>query len=233
MFHKCISCEKIRISCHGPRFSDMSADDVRTFLKSLKKRYGWTNQYVADNSGVPLTTVNRFFADEGTDFRHDTARPIFRLFVGGGEEDPVCGEHLELHDRIRELTASNADLAAQISALKDSREAAINAAVDKAKAEDQRKIDFLKTELADAHAELKEDKAHYLSELGAVRTQCRLWRRISTACITGIIALLLTASILLLLDRGNPTWGIFWRDDKPSVFGDMTQPSTVEDLHYD
>lgn len=210
MFHKCIDCPNIRVSCRGPRFSDMSADEVRTFLKALKKRYGWTNQYVADNSGVPITTVNRFFADEGTDFRHDTCRPIVRLFVGESDIEPVCGEYIELEEQIRTLTAANAELTAQVTDLKESREAAINSAVDKAKAEDQRKVDFLKDELA------------------IYRRHGLRWRRISTACVSFVIALLLSATVFLIIDRANPKWGIFWRDDVTSVFGSTTEDPSAQ-----
>lgn len=208
-FKKCLTCPDF---CRGCRKLDLASEPsscARAVLKAAKLKIGATNQEVADGCipKLSLATVNTFFSDKDTDVRHDTMYPIHR-FLLGYDMELICGDRHDLQEQIRSLTTDNAELSAQVEALKESRESAINAAVDKAKVEDQRKVDFLKEQLS-------------------------VWRRISAACVCFVIALLLSISILLLIDRANPKWGIFWRDDGPSVFGDMSQPSTSEVTTYD
>lgn len=205
MHKKCLKCPDLGTACKGPRFSEMSTAQVKEFLIALKEERDWTNQFVADRTNTPITTVTRIFArTDTTDFRHDTLRPILALFVGEPDPEPICGDNHELQNRIRALEAENSKLSSRCADLKESREAAINAAVFKAEADAQKKIDFLKDELT------------------IYRRHGKRWRKISTACVSGVIALLLAVSVFLLVDRLNPKWGIFWRDDTSSIFGSMT-----------
>ena len=205
-FKKCLTCPDF---CNGCRKLDLSSEPSsvsRAVLKAAKIKVGATNQAIADGC-VPkqsLATVNNFFSDKETDVRHDTMYPIHRYLLGYDPE-LICGDRHDLQEQIRTLTAANAELTAQVTDLKESREAAINAAVDKAKAEDQRKVDFLKDELA------------------VYRRHGLRWRRISTACVSFVIALLLAISVVLVIDKASPKWGIFWRDDVSSVFGSTTE----------
>lgn len=205
-YKKCLSCPDF---CNGCRKLDLSSEPSsvsRAVLKAAKLKVGATNQAIADGC-IPkqsLATVNNFFSDKETDVRHDTMYPIHRYLLGYDPE-LICGDRHYLQEQIRTLTAANAELTAQVTDLKESREAAINAAVDKAKAEDQRKVDFLK------------------DELDVYRRHGRRWRRISTACVIFVMALLLAISIVLIVDKASPKWGIFWRDDVTSVFGSTTE----------
>ena len=135
--------------------------------------------------------------------------PIHRYLLGYDAE-LICGDRHDLQEQIRTLTAANAELTAKVTELKESREAAINAAVDKAKAEDQRKVEFLK------------------DELDVYRRHGLRWRRISTACVLFVMALLLSISIVLIIDKASPKWGIFWRDDVSSVFGSTTEDPSAQ-----
>lgn len=205
-YKKCLTCPDF---CRGCRKLDLTSEPAavaRAVLKAAKQKVGATNQAIADGC-IPrqsLATVNTFFSEKETDVRHDTMYPIHRYLLGYDAE-LICGDRHDLQEQIRTLTAANADLTAQVAALKESREVAIFAAVDKAKAEDQRKVDFLK------------------DELSVYRRHGIRWRRISTACVIFVIVLLLSISIFLIADRVNPKWGIFWRDDVTSVFGSTTE----------
>lgn len=210
-YKKCLSCPDF---CNGCRKLDLSSEPSsvsRAVLKAAKIKVGATNQAIADGC-IPkqsLATVNNFFSDKETDVRHDTMYPIHRYLLGYDAE-LICGDRHDLQEQIRTLTAANAELTAQVTDLKESREAAINAAVDKAKAEDQRKVEFLK------------------DELGVYRRHGIRWRRISTACVIFVMALLLTISIVLIIDKASPKWGIFWRDDVTSVFGSTTEAPSAQ-----
>lgn len=205
-YKKCLTCPDF---CNGCRKLDLASEPSsvsRAVLKAVKKVVGATNQEIADGC-VPkqaLATVNNFFSDKETDVRHDTMYPIHR-FLLGYDAELICGDRHDLQEQIRTLTAANAELTSQVTELKESREAAINAAVDKAKAEDQRKVEFLKDEL-------KVYRRHGIR-----------WRRISTACVVFVIALLLSISVVLIVDNSSPRWGIFWRDDVTSIFGSTTE----------
>lgn len=205
-YKKCLACPDF---CRGCRKLDLTSEPAavaRAVLKAAKQKVGATNQTIADGC-IPkqsLATVNTFFSEKETDVRHDTMYPIHR-FLLGYDAELICGDRHDLQDHIRTLTAANAELTAQVTGLKESREAAINAAVDKAKAEDQRKVEFLK------------------DELSVYRWHCIRWRRISTACVIFVIALLLAISIFLLIDKASPKWGIFRRDDVTSAFVSTTE----------
>lgn len=205
-YKKCLTCPDF---CNGCRKLDLTSEPAavaRAVLKAAKQKVGATNQEIADGC-VPeqsLATVNNFFSAKETDVRHDTMYPIHRYLLGYDAE-LICGDRHDLQEQIRTLTAANSELTAQVTELKESREAAINAAVDKVKAEDQRKVEFLK------------------DELDVYRRHGRRWRRISTACVIFVMALLLAISIVLIIDKASPKWGIFWRDDVTSVFGSTTE----------
>lgn len=50
-------------------------------MRELKKSYGWTNEMVAERSGVPLGTVQKIFAGITSTPRYDTRVALERIFL--------------------------------------------------------------------------------------------------------------------------------------------------------
>jgi len=63
--------------------------------KDLKHELKLTNQDVANGSGVPLGTVNRFFGNKNTDFRYDsTVKPIYDYLTN--LKEPTVTKHEQM-----------------------------------------------------------------------------------------------------------------------------------------
>ena len=50
--------------------------------KRAKSEKHYSFQYIAEQSGIPKSTVERFFSANGTSCRYDTIYPIVRFLIG-------------------------------------------------------------------------------------------------------------------------------------------------------
>lgn len=127
-YNRCIDCKFIGVQCDGPNFLAM---DIRRLCEwaKLRKDYlhskdpKWTNAYIAEKSGVSLTTVSRFFGGEVAGLNLATTAAIICVLVNGTWGQYPCAMTEE--DDERECL----QLREQI-------------------AEDNRKIDFLKQQIS-------------------------------------------------------------------------------------
>lgn len=78
---KCINCEKLGVSCAGPNFLLMTSQEVVEWCKARKVFLKMTREKLAELTGVPMGTLNRFFAGKNSYFYFETARPIIKVLV--------------------------------------------------------------------------------------------------------------------------------------------------------
>lgn len=59
-------------------------ETMQTIIEKCKKaklEKGYSYEYIADQSGIPKSTVERFFSDNGGSCRYDTVYPIAKFLV--------------------------------------------------------------------------------------------------------------------------------------------------------
>ena len=128
---KCLSCERLGTSCNCMSFVKMSPVELIEWCKAMKQKKGLTNEGLANLSGVPLGTVNRFLTSKNIRFHYDTAQSILNALVSGEWSEDNC---LNIQD-MGELTEHNKDI---VSRLETER-------------------DFLKQEVADIRAQAQNE----------------------------------------------------------------------------
>lgn len=143
-FEKCITCDRIGESC-VPNLITMPFADLIKWCNLRQKHLGWTNQQLADKSGVPLSTINRIKAGEYMDCKYSTIKSLLIALIGGTKDEFPCNEQVE--KKLESLSAvehENEELKARLAQLDEQHRNDIRAV----KAEYQEQITFLKDELA-------------------------------------------------------------------------------------
>ena len=104
MYHECLSCHKLGVSCDGPNLFALSSREILEWCKKRKSKLQLSNAKLAELSGTPKGTIDRIFAGD-SDFKHETIRPIVRALIGGDFSGDPCGT-----DDTAKLEAENARL---------------------------------------------------------------------------------------------------------------------------
>lgn len=94
MFEKCIRCERLGQDC-VPNLMILSFADLISWCNKKQKDLGWTNQVLADNSKVPIGTINRIKAGDYADCKYSTIRNLLVALIGGISTEFPCKEKLE------------------------------------------------------------------------------------------------------------------------------------------
>ena len=200
-YNLCLNCAHIGKRCDGPNFLAMELPRLCEWCR-LRKDYlhrldpKWTNAYIAEQAGVSKVSIDRFLSGNVDDIKTSTIARILKVLVNGtwgqypctmaaAEKEPLYLDNPVLVERCDRLQA---DLAAT-------------------RADDQRKIDFLKEQIQvkDAQMSVKdkllEERYSFLK---------RKDRAIATLSILlGIAVVLILAA--LIVDLLNPHYGFFWR----------------------
>ena len=100
MFEKCIKCNRMGESC-VPNLMLLPFADLMQWCSKRQKYLGWSNQTLADKSGVPVGTINRIKAGE-EDCRYSTIRSILITLIGGTTDEFACTELVERELRQKE-----------------------------------------------------------------------------------------------------------------------------------
>lgn len=182
MYSECVSCEKLGVSCAGPKFVAMPAPELIAWCKARKARLGLSNGKLAELSGMAKGTIDRLFAGEHIDFRYETIRPLVMALTGGNAGGNPCpaphdGDNAELIKKAERLARNNKLLQERIS--KDSEQ-------------HQRELDFLREQI-------KHEQSVAESYKKAVKI---------LSVLLGVSALVIVAA--LLIDRFNSEVGFFW-----------------------
>lgn len=110
MFDKCIKCPKIGESC-VPNLMLLPFAELMQWLIKFQKYLGWSNQKWADESSVPVGTINRMKAGDYSDCKYSTIRSLAISVMGGIKDEFSCTEQVEKELRqIEELEKQNAKL---------------------------------------------------------------------------------------------------------------------------
>ena len=94
MFDKCIKCNRIGESC-VPNLMLLPFPDLMQWCSKRQKHLGWTNQKLADESKIPIGTINRIKAGEYLDCKYSTIKNILIALIGGTTDEFPCTELVE------------------------------------------------------------------------------------------------------------------------------------------
>lgn len=153
MFEKCIACKIIGERC-VPNLWRLPLPELMQWLIKFQKHLGWSNQKWADESNVPVGTINRLKAGEYADCKYSTIRSLAISVMGGTTDEFSCTEQVEkelkqleqLEQQAAKLTAAeveNAQLKEQLRQIDELHRKDIRAV----KEEYQEQIIFLKEQL--------------------------------------------------------------------------------------
>lgn len=93
MFEKCIQCPRIGESC-VPNLWLLPFPELFKWCVKRQKYRGWSNQQWADDSKVPVGTINRLKAGD-TDCKYSTMRSLAISVIGGTTDEFACTEQVE------------------------------------------------------------------------------------------------------------------------------------------
>ena len=112
MYEKCITCHRIGESC-VPNLMRLPFHDLIQWCNKRQKHLGWTNQMLAENSKVPVGTINRIKAGDYLDCKYSTIRNIVITLIGGTTDEYTCNEQVEKElQQVEELEKQATKLAA-------------------------------------------------------------------------------------------------------------------------
>lgn len=94
MFDKCIKCHRIGESC-VPNLMLLPFHDLIQWCDKRQKHLGWTNQKLADESKVPVGTINRIKAGEYLDCKYSTIKNVLIALIGGTTDEFACTDMVE------------------------------------------------------------------------------------------------------------------------------------------
>ena len=94
MFEKCIGCKIIGVRC-VPNLWRLPLPELMPLLIKFQKYLGWSNQKWADESNVPVGTINRLKAGDYTDCKYSTIRSLAISVIGGTTDEFSCTEQVE------------------------------------------------------------------------------------------------------------------------------------------
>lgn len=146
----------------NPRFLTKTIAEIVAWAKIIKSEYKITNPMISQKTGVPLSTVNRFFAFEDgdvVDFKYITVHNIvtaMQEFMPHNDTPcpKLCSAENtarinELTEKLQELRENNEALKAQASNFEEQKTAIIvryEMYLKEYKEESNRKTDYLKTQ---------------------------------------------------------------------------------------
>lgn len=152
MFEKCIKCNRLGESC-VPNLMLLPFSNLIQWWNKRQAHLGWSNQTLADKSGVPVGTIARIKGGE-LDCRYSTIKSVLITLIGGTTDEWHCTEQVERELAQKELLEQqaaklciieqeNIALREQLSKIDELHRADVRAIRD----EYREQITFLKEEL--------------------------------------------------------------------------------------
>lgn len=160
-YHQCLDCPHRGKRCDGPRTSSLTLRQWCELMRDMKAASGLTNAYIAERSGISITTVERLMAlNADKDILRDTARRIEEVIVGQSSSNPCYRifeeEHAtggeKLNDALLALERALADNKDYRDAL-DNIHDSYHREMGTIRMEAQKKIDFLVRQLDNLRAD--------------------------------------------------------------------------------
>lgn len=204
-YNRCIDCIHIGVRCDGPDFLAMEIPRLCEWAR-LRKDYlhrkdaKWTNAYIAEESKISKTTVDRFFTGKLEDLNFTTAARIIRILVNGTWGQYPCSM-AAIAEQEQEYIDNPAivEQCRQLQTALDNISAEHKAEIEAVRAKAQETIDLLKGGVA-KRDELLSERYDIIKQRNKV---------------VGILGTLLGLSIILIfgaliVDGLNPNIGFFW-----------------------
>lgn len=198
-------------------------DKIREVIKQLKivrEDRGLSLQRILDmvlesGGNISMGTVRRVFEDgsEERNFRYeDSIKPIADVLLNVQSTPSTSGADVAELDALRALVRYKNSYIAELEAVATN----IDARVAAVKEEEQKKIDFLKEQIAVKDGQLSENRK-LLDE-----RRDFIYRKDRAITILSVLLGLCLAVIIgaLLIDRANPDMGFFWLDGVSSFVSD-------------
>lgn len=150
-YNRCLSCPHRKVRCDGPRTSGLSLQRWKEYMRDMKEINGLTNAIIAEESGLPVKTIERALSPTSTqDIMRETTMLIENVIVGSTSKYPCYlafeeengADQKKFNDAMRDLERAlndNADYRKALEGIHDSYNAELTIIRDEA----QRKIDFL------------------------------------------------------------------------------------------
>lgn len=203
MYSECLTCPKLGISCDGPNFAVMPADELLKWCRKRKENLRLSNAQLAEMSGVPKGTIDRLLSSTAGAFNFETIRPLLRALIGGNFNGNPCGDPPEQAQKNYEEMIEF--LQRENQRLRDH--------VTEARANYQKTIDQM-------HAEAE---SHDIFLRGQIKDQ-----KISIIILATVMALALgTIITALVIDMFNPNIGFFWLDSADAIYDRITEVITA------
>ena len=71
-----------------PQVMSLNPTDLINWCRNRKQFLGLSNQKLAEQSGVPVGTIDRIMAGKYTEFRYSSIQPIVTVLIGLREDTP-------------------------------------------------------------------------------------------------------------------------------------------------
>ena len=71
-----------------PNVMSLNPSDLINWCRNRKQFLGLSNQRLAEQSGVPVGTIDRIMAGKYTEFRYSSIQPIVTVLIGIREDTP-------------------------------------------------------------------------------------------------------------------------------------------------
>jgi len=161
----CLECPFFSDTCDGPNVLAMSWDRWVEWARIRLHQLGFTYEDWAEKSQIPISTIKSIMTGKTQDSRHSTIRELTRVLVGGCWGQYPChfasllmtgqiedGIDRQAEELSRELkrAESEADALREQLAASDAKTAA---QVEKAEREAEKKIEWLKGNIAEQRRE--------------------------------------------------------------------------------
>lgn len=145
-YNQCVKCVHIGQKCDGPNFLAMTTERWCEWCHLRKVFLGWSNTRVAELAGVSKISVDRIMSGNVKDLRNTTMQAVTKALVNGTWGQYPCTMSAPLDGEYKdspELVARCERLQAAL----DSIAAEHREEMAAVRADDQRKIDFLRDQV--------------------------------------------------------------------------------------
>lgn len=164
MFEKCIACKIIGERC-VPNLWQLPLPELMQWLIKFQKYLGWSNQKWADESNVPVGTINRMKAGDYTDCKYSTIRSLAISVMGGAKDEFSCTEQVEKELRQLEQLEKQA---AKLSATEAENERL---------KERLKQVDELMRQIDEQHRkDIRAVKDEYQEQITFLKDELKAWR---------------------------------------------------------
>lgn len=164
MFEKCLKCDRLGESC-VPNLMVLPFADLIQWCGKRQKHLGWSSQTLADNSKVPIGTINRIKAGDYADAKYSTIKNLIVALIGGTSDEFPCNEQVE-----KELKQAEIELK-QLEALE--QQAAKLAVIEK----ENKTLKAKLNKIDEQHRkDIRVIKGEYQEQIAFLKDQLKAWQ---------------------------------------------------------